>query len=123
MSDDILPQLAAHLVTRIDTQHDMISVSLSPASGPGTSSGLKWRNLRRKVGVLKSSSSQTSLISMGNSCGEKERRLVFVSLYNCDFSFSGKKKRSKVYLEVSADNEDLGRIEIELFDVLVPRTA
>ena len=60
---------------------------------------------------------------MGNSCGEKERRLVFVSLYNCDFSFSGKKKRSKVYLEVSADNEDLGRIEIELFDDLVPRTA
>ena len=37
--------------------------------------------------------------------------------------FSGKKKRSKVYLEVSADNEDLGRIEIELFDDLVPRTA
>ena len=36
---------------------------------------------------------------------------------------SGKKKRSKVYLEVSADNEDLGRIEIELFDDLVPRTA
>ena len=38
-------------------------------------------------------------------------------------TFSGKKKRSKVYLEVSADNEDLGRIEIELFDDLVPRTA
>ena len=43
-------------------------------------------------------------------------------MYNCD-DFSGKKKRSKVYLEVSADNEDLGRIEIELFDDLVPRTA
>ena len=49
-------------------------------------------------------------------------RLFCVTLYNCD-DFSGKKKRSKVYLEVSADNEDLGRIEIELFDDLVPRTA
>ena len=28
-----------------------------------------------------------------------------------------------MYLEISADNEDLGRIEIELFDDLVPRTA
>ena len=36
---------------------------------------------------------------------------------------SGKKKRSKVYLEVTADGEDLGRVEIELFDDLVPRTA
>ena len=36
---------------------------------------------------------------------------------------SGKKKRSKVYLEVTADDEDLGRVEIELFDDLVPRTA
>ena len=67
----------------------VISVSLSPASSPGTSSGLKWRNLRRKVGVLKFSSSQTSrsLISMGNSCGEKERGLVGVTLYNCDHIF------------------------------------
>ena len=36
---------------------------------------------------------------------------------------SGKKKRSKVYLEVTADDEDLGRVEIELFDDLVPRTT
>ena len=36
---------------------------------------------------------------------------------------SGKKKRSKVYLEVTADGEDLGRVEIELFDDLVPRTT
>ena len=36
---------------------------------------------------------------------------------------TGKKKRSKVYLEVTADDEELGRIEIELFDDLVPRTA
>ena len=36
---------------------------------------------------------------------------------------AGKKKRSKVYLEVTADDEELGRIEIELFDDLVPRTA
>ena len=35
----------------------------------------------------------------------------------------GKKKRSKVYLEVTADGEDLGRVEIELFDDLVPRTT
>ena len=36
---------------------------------------------------------------------------------------SGKKKRSKVYLEVTTDGEDLGRVEIELFDDLVPRTT
>ena len=73
----------------IPSMRQVISVSLSPASSPGTSSGLKWRNLRRKVGVLKFSSSQTSrsLISMGNSCGEKERGLVGVTLYNCDHIF------------------------------------
>jgi len=35
----------------------------------------------------------------------------------------GKKKRTKVFFEVSADNEPLGRIEMELFDETVPRTA
>ena len=38
-------------------------------------------------------------------------------------NFPGKKKRSKVYLEITADGEDVGRIEIELFDDIVPRTA
>ena len=28
-----------------------------------------------------------------------------------------------MYLEVTADGEDLGRVEIELFDDLVPRTT
>ena len=28
-----------------------------------------------------------------------------------------------MYLEVTADGEDLGRVEIELFDDLVPQTA
>ena len=58
---------------------------------------------------------------MGNSCGEvtdcvTQPRSVIKIL-------SGKKKRSKVYLEVTADGEDLGRIEIELFDDVVPRTT
>ena len=57
---------------------------------------------------------------MGNSCGENN--LFYFSFWdNC--AFLGKKKRSKVYLEVTADGEDLGRIEIELFDDIVPRTT
>merc|ERR1712117_117858 len=35
----------------------------------------------------------------------------------------GKKKRTKVFFDVSADGESLGRIEMELFDDEVPRTA
>merc|ERR1711872_493974 len=35
----------------------------------------------------------------------------------------GKKKRTKVFFDVSADGEPLGRIEMELFDDEVPRTA
>ena len=36
---------------------------------------------------------------------------------------SGKKKKSKVYMEFTADGEELGRLEIELMDWLVPRTT
>ena len=46
--------------------------------------------------------------------------ILIVTSIHC---VSGKKKRSKVYLEVTADDEDLGRVEIELFDDLVPRTT
>merc|ERR1711936_1339637 len=58
---------------------------------------LKWHQLN-----LSQLQIRKSLI-MGNSCG--------------------KKKRSKVYLELTADGEELGRIEIELFDDIVPRTT
>ena len=50
-------------------------------------------------------------------------RKVYSNFHGKHFEFLGKKKRSKVYLEVTADGEDLGRIEIELFDDIVPRTT
>ena len=57
---------------------------------------------------------------MGNSCGNCP---VLWSLQVLSKILSGKKKRSKVYLELTADGEDLGRVEIELFDDVVPRTT
>ena len=57
---------------------------------------------------------------MGNSCGKIPSS--WVTQWRQQI-LSGKKKRSKVYLELTADGEDLGRVEIELFDDVVPRTA
>ena len=34
---------------------------------------------------------------------------------------AGKTKRTKVFFEISADNEPVGRIEMELFDDITPR--
>ena len=36
-------------------------------------------------------------------------------------SLAGKKKRTKVFFEISADDEPVGRIEMELFDEITPR--
>ena len=58
---------------------------------------------------------------MGNSCGELA--ISWVILVSSVKILPGRKKRSKVYLELTADGEDLGRLEIELFDWLVPRTT
>ena len=61
---------------------------------------------------------------MGNSCGKilGNSDLALWSLVRLKI-LSGKKRRSKVYLELAADGEDLGRVEIELFDDVVPRTT
>ena len=59
-------------------------------------------------------------VIMGNSCGKIPS--CWVTQWRQQI-LSGKKKRSKVYLELTADGEDLGRVEIELFDDVVPRTA
>jgi hypothetical protein len=53
---------------------------------------------------------------MGNSCGESSL-LIRAAIR----PLTGKKKRTKVFFEVSADDEALGRIEMELFDDIVPR--
>ena len=34
---------------------------------------------------------------------------------------AGKKKRTKVFFEIPADDEPVGRIEMELFDDITPR--
>merc|ERR1711874_567787 len=69
--------------------------------GVTVSASLKWHKLN--LHRFQSWAIRRFIKIMGNSCG--------------------KKKRSKVYLELTADGEELGRIEIELFDSLVPRTT
>ena len=44
---------------------------------------------------------------------------VFLQIIQC--SLTGKKKRTKVFFEISADDEPIGRIEMELFDEITPR--
>jgi len=56
---------------------------------------------------------------MGNCCGE----LVVAPFPLIDSTLSGKKKRTRVFFDVSADDEPFGRIEMELFDDVVPRTV
>ena len=46
---------------------------------------------------------------------------TFVFLQIIQLSVAGKKKRTKVFFEISADDEPVGRIEMELFDDITPR--
>lgn len=55
--------------------------------------------------------------AMGNCCGE----LVVAPFPLIDLTLPGKKKRTRVFFDVSADDEPFGRIEMELFDDVVPR--
>ena len=45
---------------------------------------------------------------------------VFIQIVQL-FFLAGKTKRTKVFFEISADNEPVGRIEMELFDEITPR--
>ena len=58
---------------------------------------------------------------MGNSCGGSKSLANFVSLQIIRLSLAGKAKRTKVFFEISADDEPVGRIEMELFDDITPR--
>ena len=55
-------------------------------------------------------------------CLVKSKNLAnFVNLQIIRLSLTGKKKRTKVFFEISADDEPVGRIEMELFDEITPR--